>query len=173
MDSNWTPSPQSSLCCQVSLHPCPHLTHRETNCALLHYIYHPYKDALPVRSHHRHRWWWQKGLGITNKVLFVISAELQQSFRIGSVIVLRDILNDTKETKYCFFNVTKESKYCLFNVTKESKYCFFNVTKETKYCFFHVIKETKYCFFHVTKESKYCFFNVTKESKYCFFNVTK
>ncbi len=66
---------------------------------------------------------------IINKVLFVISAELQQSFRIGSVIVLRDILNDTKETKYSLFNVTKETKYCFFNVTKESKYCFFNVTK--------------------------------------------
>lgn len=61
MDSNWTPSPQSSPCCQVGLHPCPQLTLRETNCALLHYIYHPYKDTRPcspVCSHHSHKWWW-------------------------------------------------------------------------------------------------------------------
>ncbi len=83
MDSNWTPSPQSSLCCQVSLHPCPHLTLRETNCALLHYIYHPYKDAQPFRSHQSQMMVKKFWACIIHKVLFVISAEPQQSFRIG------------------------------------------------------------------------------------------
>lgn len=47
MDSNWTPSPQSSPCCQVGLHPCPYLTLRESNCALLHYFYHSYRNTQP------------------------------------------------------------------------------------------------------------------------------
>lgn len=39
MDSNWTPSPQSSPCCQVGLHPCPHLTIYKARTAAAFWIF--------------------------------------------------------------------------------------------------------------------------------------